>query len=66
MQTQKANKTHYSEQEAAQILGVSAEELQSLVRMHIARGDDVQAPATFQASDLVVLRLLARLQPALQ
>lgn len=61
METTKLNKTQYSEHEAAQLLGVSIEELRSLVCTHIVHGADLPEQATYQASDLVVLRLLGRL-----
>ena len=60
MQPMNTTKTQYSEQEAAKMLGVPLEDFRTLVRTHIAHGDDVPAQATYQASDLLVLRLLAR------
>ncbi len=57
------NKTQYSEVEAAQQLGISVEEMRTLIRRHIVVEDsDVNnVPMTsFQPSDLLVLRLLAK------
>jgi hypothetical protein len=52
-------KVRYSTAEAAQRLGLSVEQLRTLVRRHIALDEEVPENATFQASDLVVLRVLA-------
>ena len=57
------NKTQYSEAEAAQQLGISIEELRTLIRRHIVveDSDANNVPMTsFQPSDLLVLRLLAK------
>lgn len=58
-----ASKAQYTETEAAAQLGISPEELRELIRLHIVQ-DDADAGnvpmMTFQASDLLVLRLLAR------
>ena len=58
-----APKVEYSEHEAAQMLGVTVEELRSLVRAHIVKDDESADPAvpTYHKSDLVVLRVLARM-----
>lgn len=64
--TTDAGRTQYSEQEAARMLGIAVEDLRSLVSTHIVHGGDVPPQTVFQASDLVVLRLLARMQPAEQ
>ena len=59
----KANKTQYSELEAAQELGVTVEQLRTLIRSHIAQSDDDLnhvAVATFHPSDLLVLKILAK------
>jgi hypothetical protein len=56
------NKTQYSEAEAAQELGVTVEQLRVLIRRHIAQTDEDLnniAIATFHASDLLILKLLA-------
>jgi len=61
----RASKSYYSESEAAEALGVSIEQFRSLVRTHIAHGEEEQLlipSTTFQPSDLVVLRLLGNLQ----
>ncbi len=58
-------KTHYSETEAAHELGVSVEQLRSLVRHHIVDTEDEAgniALATYQPSDLLLIRLLAGLK----
>ena len=66
--TTKPIKSHYSEMEAAIALGVSVDVLRSLIRSHIVKGEDEMAnvaSATFQASDLLILRmLLSGLQPS--
>ena len=53
--------TQYSEDEAAFLLGVSIDQLRSLVRDHIVK-DDVTPAATpiqgFHRSDLALLRIL--------
>jgi len=56
----------YSETEAAAHLGISIEHLRSLVKDHIVKDDDTAsvAMATFQASDLLVLKILAGMNPA--
>lgn len=58
-----ASKAQYTESEAAARLGISPEQLRELIRLHIVQ-DDADANnvpmTTFQAADLVVLRLLAR------
>ncbi len=59
--TVKPFKTQYSEGEAAQELGVSLEELRTLIRSHIVDTDDDlnNVPmASFHPSDLLVLKLL--------
>lgn len=55
-------KSHYSEAEAAEELGVSVQQLRTLIRNHVVdRDEDLNnvAVTTFQPSDLLVLRLLA-------
>ena len=57
------NKAQYSEAEAAQELGISVEDLRSLIRTYIASEDVEEASvpmATFQPSDLLVLRILTK------
>ena len=58
----KSSKTQYSEVEAAQELGLSVEQLRGLIRSHIAQSDEDLnhiAVASFQPSDLLVLKLLS-------
>jgi hypothetical protein len=58
----KANQTQYSEAEAAQALGVTVEQLRTLIRSHIAQSEEDLnhiAVASFHASDLLVLKILA-------
>jgi hypothetical protein len=56
-------KIQYSEHQAAAMLGVSVEELRTLVREHILKEDDVSGASlsTYQPSDVVLLRVLARM-----
>jgi hypothetical protein len=57
-----SSKTHLTAAEAATELGLTLDELRSLIRNHIAdREDDLRnlPHATFQPSDLLLLRLLA-------
>ena len=61
MDTTRGNRVQYSEEEAAQILGITVDRLRTLVRTHIAKDEDVSGTPKFQASDLVVLRILAGL-----
>jgi hypothetical protein len=58
----KTSKAYYSEDEAARKLGVSVDELRSLVRNHISTGEEMPAVEVFQPSDLVLLRILAQHQ----
>ena len=58
----KQNKTQYSEVEAARELGVTVEQLRTLIRSHIAQTDEDLnhiAVASFHPSDLLVLKILA-------
>lgn len=58
------SKSFYSETEAAQALGVSLDRFRDLVRTHIAQSEDEVnniGAATYQASDLLVLKLLAKM-----
>jgi hypothetical protein len=62
MITVKPRKAQYSETEAAEALGVSINELRRLIRHHIVGGEEDLAPlsqASFQPSDLLLLRILA-------
>lgn len=57
------HKPFYTAQEAAETLGVSMEQLRQLVLQHINPNEEEVAhiqTATFQASDLVILRMLSR------
>lgn len=58
----KPGKTQYSEHEAAAELGLTVEQLRSLIRSHIAQSDEDLnhiASASFHPSDLLVLKILA-------
>jgi hypothetical protein len=57
----KSPKPHYSESEAARELGLSVEELRTLIRSHIAETDEDLnnvSVTSFHPSDLLVLKLL--------
>ena len=57
------NKAQYSEAEVAQQLGVTVEDLRTLIRRHIVieETEATNVPmTTFQPSDLLVLRLLVK------
>jgi DNA-binding transcriptional MerR regulator len=59
----KQAKLHYSGAEAARELGISIDQLHALIRQHLVNGDEELANvprATFQPSDLLLLRLLSR------
>jgi hypothetical protein len=59
--TTRPAKSHYSESEAAVAIGVSVEDLRTLIRSHILKSDEdaTNVPsATYQPSDLLVLRML--------
>jgi hypothetical protein len=62
--TTRSQKSHYSESEAAVALGLSVEELRSLVRNHILKNNEEDAShvasATYQPSDLLILRMVLR------
>lgn len=58
------SKGQYSEREAAQELGVSIEQLRSMIRSHIVDSDEDlnNVPiASFHPSDLLVLKILSGL-----
>jgi hypothetical protein len=60
--TTKTNQTQYSEVEAARELGVTVDQLRTLIRSHIAQTDEDLnhiAVASFHPSDLLVLKILA-------
>jgi hypothetical protein len=61
MQLSRTGKSQYSESEAAEELGISVEQLRTMIRSHVVdREEDVSniPVTTFQPSDLLVLRLL--------
>ena len=60
--TTKISKPLYSEQEAASELGVSIEQLRSMVKTHIVKDGEMPEGGivVFQASDLLLLKLLSR------
>jgi hypothetical protein len=60
MSPAKAGKAQYSEAEAAQLLGLSIEDLRTLVKQHIVSEDEpaTGAVTVFQSADLLVLRIL--------
>ena len=65
--TTRTGKSQYSEMEAAEELGISVEQLRTMIRSHVIdRDEDLNnVPATtFQPSDLLILRLLAGMPPA--
>jgi hypothetical protein len=65
MLAQKTTRTHYSESEAAEALGVSVEQLRALIKNYVVVADEdlTNVPnATFQPSDLLLLRILSGLQ----
>ena len=69
MQLTRAGKSQYSEMEAAEELGISIDQLRTMIRSHVIdRDEDLSnVPATtFQPSDLLVLRLLAGMPPTPQ
>ena len=58
----KPGKSHYSEAEAAAALGVSIDQLRSLVRSHLVEAEEDLnnlSIAGFQPSDLLLIRLLS-------
>ena len=60
------SKGQYSEREAAEELGVSVEQLRSLIRSHIVDTDEDLnnvGVASFHPSDLLVLKILAGVSP---
>ncbi len=62
MMVSKAAKTQYSETEAAEELGVSIDQLRTLIRSHIVEAEEDLtnvAVASFQPSDLLLLKILS-------
>jgi hypothetical protein len=67
MQINRTGKSQYSEVEAAEELGISVDQLRTMIRSHVVDRDEdlTNVPATtFQPSDLLVLRLLAGMPTA--
>ena len=61
--TTRSSQNFYSETQAAQALEISVERFRDLVRTHIAQTEEEVnniGATTYQASDLVVLKLLAK------
>ena len=55
-------KTQYSEHEAAEELGVSVDQLRTMIRSHIVETDEALnnvSVASFQPSDLLILKILS-------
>lgn len=64
--TRRPPKGFYSEMEVAATIGVSVEQLRSLVRSHIVQAEedrDKIPKAWYQPSDVVLLKMLAAGQP---
>lgn len=62
----RTGKSQYSETEAAEELCVSIEQFRLMIRSHVIdRDEDLSnvPVTTFQPSDLLILRLLTRMQP---
>ena len=58
----KTTKSYYSESEAARSMGISIDELRTLIRRHIVDSEEDMSncpKATFYPADLVVLKLLS-------
>jgi hypothetical protein len=61
----KPTKTQYSEHEAAEELGISVQQLRTMIRSHIVETDEELnnvAVASFRPSDLLVLKILTGLK----
>lgn len=59
----KQAKARYSEADVANEVGVSVDQLRTLVRRHIVKSDEEMnhlSMASFQPSDVLILKLLAR------
>lgn len=66
MQPLRSAKSQYSESEAAEELGISIDQLRTMIRSHVVdRDEDLNnvPVTTFQPSDLLVLRLLSGREP---
>ncbi len=58
-------RVEYSEIEAAEMLGISVDYLRSLVKSHIVKDEDPTVTVeSFQQSDLLLLRILAKIPAA--
>lgn len=60
----RSSQSFYTETEAAETLGISLDTFRDLVHTHIAQSEEDKnniAGATYQSSDLVVLKLLAKM-----
>ena len=69
MQLSRTGKSQYNETEAAEELGVSVEQLRSMIRSHVVeRDEDLNNVriTSFQPSDLLILRLLSGKMPPTQ
>ena len=67
MQLSRTGKSQYSETEAAEELGVSVDQLRTMIRSHVVERDEdlTNVPVTtFQPSDLLILRLLSGMKSA--
>jgi hypothetical protein len=65
LQLIRTGKSQYSETEAAEELGVSVDQLRTMIRSHVVERDEDlnNVPVTtFQPSDLLILRLLSKQQ----
>ena len=63
MTSQTTAKSHYTEIEAASQLGLSVDELRSLIRDHIVKNDEELSStsvASFHPADILLFRLLAQ------
>jgi hypothetical protein len=63
--TKPTTKSQYSEAEVAAEIGVTIDELRTLIKSRIAKGEEEQSnvpAATYQPSDLVMLRYMAKYQ----
>lgn len=59
----KPAKSHYTEAEAAEELGLSVEGLRSLIKTHVVTSEEEMTnvpAATFQRSDLLLLKFIAK------
>ena len=65
-QISRSSQTQFSEPEAARMLGVSIDQFRSLVRDLIVQDDGSEGAmmTTYQQTDLVLLRILARMPRA--